>query len=183
MSQDRRQFLTSLSALAAAPLTEAQSTRADTVHALPMANGDQALGPMTGAERRNQCYLVRVDAARAGPEAAVVAHQSNGDEKRYTNRIGNFSKGLPHNSAGEVLPDAYDSLITALKTGRPLAFENIQMGAPSPALQMKMVNPQSGLAYDMEGVDSHQCVQPPAPALASAEAAGELVENYWMALA
>src|SRR4029079_17386568 len=55
-------------------------------------------------------------------------------------------------------------------------------------------NPQSGLAFDLEGTDSHQIfvppiqttnppvALPPAPALASAEIAGEAVELYWMSL-
>ena len=47
---------------------------------------------------------------------------------------------------------------------------------------VKLVNPQAGLAFDMEGLDSHQFRMPPAPALASAERAGEAVESYWMAL-
>ena len=46
-----------------------------------------------------------------------------------------------------------------------------------------MVNPQAGLAFDTEGVDSHQLAQPPAPALDSATRAAEAVELYWMALA
>jgi membrane-associated phospholipid phosphatase len=44
------------------------------------------------------------------------------------------------------------------------------------------VNPQAGLAFDLEGADSHQLAIPPAPAFASAEEAGEIVEDYWMAL-
>ena len=47
-----------------------------------------------------------------------------------------------------------------------------------------------GLAFDLEGTDSHQLAVPstfpnaipPAPALSSAEIAGEAVELYWMAL-
>jgi hypothetical protein len=44
------------------------------------------------------------------------------------------------------------------------------------------VNPQSGYAFDLEGIDSHQLTMPPAPAFASAQEAGEMVELYWMAL-
>src|SRR5206468_515291 len=38
-------------------------------------------------------------------------------------------------------------------------------------------------AFDLEGPDSHALFQPPAPALASGQAAAELAELYWMALA
>jgi hypothetical protein len=45
-----------------------------------------------------------------------------------------------------------------------------------------LVNPQAGLAFDLEGTDSHQLTEPPSPPLASAWRAGEAVEDYWMAL-
>jgi hypothetical protein len=44
------------------------------------------------------------------------------------------------------------------------------------------VNPQAGLTFDMEGMDSHQSAIRPAPEFASVERAGEAVECYWMAL-
>src|SRR5205085_2612609 len=40
----------------------------------------------------------------------------------------------------------------------------------------------SGLAYDLEGADSHATYEPPAPAFGSDEASGEMIELYWMAL-
>ena len=44
------------------------------------------------------------------------------------------------------------------------------------------MDPGSGYAYDLEGTDSHQLGLPPAPAFASAQQAGEMVELYWMSL-
>ena len=44
------------------------------------------------------------------------------------------------------------------------------------------MNPQSAYAFDLEGIDSHQLTMRPAPAFASAEEAGEMVELYWMSL-
>jgi hypothetical protein len=49
--------------------------------------------------------------------------------------------------------------------------------------QRRLVNPQAGLAYDLEGIDSHQVATNPAPAFASADEAAEAVELYWMDLA
>src|SRR5439155_8161270 len=95
-----------------------------------------------------------------------------------SNKIGSYSKALPHNQLGEVDLNAYGALLTALATGRREDFEAIPLG-----LGAKLTNPQSGLAFDLEGPDSHALFQPPAPALASAQAAGELAELYWMALA
>jgi hypothetical protein len=48
---------------------------------------------------------------------------------------------------------------------------------------VKLSGPQGGLAYDLEGTDCGQLTIPPSPKLASAERAGEMVEDYWMALA
>ena len=102
---------------------------------------------------------------------------SNNDEELYPNRIGNYSKGLPHQANGEVVLSAYNSLLTALRTGDPARFEQIPLGG-----SRKLTSPQSGLAYDLQGKDCFSLVQPPPPAFASRENAAEIAENYWMAL-
>jgi hypothetical protein len=142
-----------------------------------------------GSGRREQSYQVRVDAAEYNRELPVPTHPTNGDEDRYPSKIGNYTKGLPHNTFGEVDLAAYQTLLHALDTGRPADFNAIQLGG-----SRRLVNPQSGLAFDLEGTDSHQLfvppnqptdpptALPPAPALASAEIAGEAVELYWMSL-
>jgi hypothetical protein len=48
--------------------------------------------------------------------------------------------------------------------------------------QRKLTNPQSGLAYDLEGPDAAAVTIPPAPTFNSAEMAAEMAEEYWMAL-
>ena len=58
------------------------------------------------AARREAAYQVRYQAAKAHRKKPLVLHTANGDEARYPSRIGNFSKGLPHNSFGEVDGDA-----------------------------------------------------------------------------
>jgi len=142
-----------------------------------------------GSGRRQQSYDIRVDAAEYNRELPVPTHPDNGDEGRYPTKIGNYTKGLPHNDFGEVNLAAYGTLLHALDTGRPADFNAIQLGG-----SRRLVNPQSGLAFDLEGTDSHQLfvpplqatsppvALPPAPALASAEIAGEAVELYWMSL-
>jgi hypothetical protein len=131
----------------------------------------------TAEQRATAAFALRRAVALADRNIPLPVHVSNGDEVRYPNRIGSFSKGLPHSSTGEVDSSAYNSLLTALTTGRPEDFENIAMGGT-----VRLVNPQAGLAFDLEGIDSHQFAQPPAPALASSQRAGEAVECYWMAL-
>lgn len=130
----------------------------------------------TGVSRRHQMYKVRVEAARSHLLEKIPVHLSNGDERRFPSRIGNFSKGLPHDQYGEVDSDAYNALLEALSSGNPADFERIPMGG------VPLVNPQSGLCFDMEGIDSHQTFLPPAPEVASASRAGEAVELYWQAL-
>jgi membrane-associated phospholipid phosphatase len=138
---------------------------------------EEAARAGTGIERRNACWQFRKSAADFNRSRALPAHPDNGDEARYANRLGSYSKALPHNGFGEVLPAAYASLLRAVGSRRPADFDAITMGGAA-----KLTNPQSGLAFDLEGADSHQLVEPPPPALASAEEAGEAAELYWMAL-
>ena len=130
------------------------------------------------SSRRGRSYRIRRRAAIAERKIPTPPQISNGDEARYPTFIGNYSQGLPHNSLGEVVPAAYQALLTACESGSPSDFANIPLGGNT-----KFTDPQGGLAYDLEGTDSGQLTVPPAPKLASAERAGEAVEDYWMALA
>lgn len=130
-------------------------------------------------QRANKCYNLRVDAAHANLNAIsmYLTRDNNGDELQYSNRIGSYSKGLPHQSNGEVVPSAYNALLNAIKTGTPALFEQIPMGG-----DRKLTNPQSGLAFDMEGADAFSFVQKAPPAFSTKEIAAEIAENYWMAI-
>ena len=134
------------------------------------------------ATRADTAYTIRVKAATYQHDLPLVAQTTNGDEALYPNRIASYSKGLAHNARGEVNLAAYNTYLNALNTGKPSDFEAIPLGCSTPSFRRKLVNPQSGLAYEMEGADPQHMTQPPAPAFASAEEAGEIVENYWMAL-
>ncbi len=133
-------------------------------------------------QRQHEAYRIRVDAAQFERDAPQPDHPNNGDEQNYPNFIGNFSKGLPHNGRGEVDPIAYAALLAAMDTGRQSDIETVPMGSTDPARQMKFVNPCSGACFDLQGADSHHLQIPAAPSVASAEAAGEMVELYWHAL-
>lgn len=128
--------------------------------------------------RRARSYRIRVGAASDERDIPPPRQINNGDERRYDNFIGSYSQGLPHNSVGEVDPAAYQALLKAVHTGKSSDFANVPLGGT-----VKLANPQGGLAFDLEGTDSGQLTIPPSPALASAERAGEMVEDYWMALA
>jgi hypothetical protein len=130
-------------------------------------------------QRANACAKLRRDAANEGLQATPqnLQHPNNNDENLYPNKLGSYSKGLPHNDDGTVVLSAYETLLKAINSGSPADFDAIPMGGAR-----LLTNPQSGLAFDMEGPDAHALVQPPAPAFASRAQAAEISENYWMAL-
>src|SRR6266849_5617914 len=138
-----------------------------------------AATPSGSNRRANDCAKLRRDAAQAGLQNTPqnLQHPPNSDESLYANKIANYSKGLPHNNDGTVVLSAYEALVQALNNGRAADFNAIPLGG-----NRRLTNPQAGLAFDMEGPDSHALVQPPAPAFASREQAAEISENYWMAL-
>ncbi|MFN8487212.1 MAG: vanadium-dependent haloperoxidase [Caldilineaceae bacterium] len=125
--------------------------------------------------RTDMAYRLRLQAAQRLQQHVTVTHPTNGDEARYPARIGNFSKGLPHNALGEVDPDAYQALVNALLGRR--SCETIPLGG-----KVKLANPQAAFAFQLEGMDTHNLTLPPAPTFASAEIAAEMVELYWQAL-
>ena len=133
--------------------------------------------PSPGSQRADESFRRRVEAAKAEHDVPIPLHPTNNDEQLYGNRIGNYSKGLPHNSIGEVDPTAYQALLCACESGAPAEWNAVPLGGSRP-----LTNPQSGLAFEMEGTDSEQLTIPPAPGMASAQRAGEMVEDYWMAL-
>src|SRR5438105_578186 len=98
------------------------------------------VNPLTDNRRRAKCFRTRRQAAEFEHHLTTVAHPSNGEEDLYANKIANFSKGLPHNSLGEVDLAAYNLFIAALTSGNPADFEAIPLG-----LGRKLTNPQSGL--------------------------------------
>jgi len=168
---NRRRFLKKVGG-AAAGMWAAQTLAISSATGAELAHAEEQ-----EPERSKRAFLLRGNAALQDRNAGYPSHPTNGDELRYGNRIGNYSKGLPHNSIGEVNPAAYSSLLQAVNSGAAQDFEAIIVGGSTP-----LVDPQAGLAFDMEGLDSHQFVQGPPPALASAQRAGEAVEDYWMAL-
>ncbi|HXR98452.1 MAG TPA: hypothetical protein VN709_11485 [Terriglobales bacterium] len=129
-------------------------------------------------DRASDALALRTRAAEEEYRVAAVVARTNGDEARYPNFIGNFSKGLPHNGVGEVSPVAYLGLLAAIFAGNAAGFEDILLGG-----NQKLVNPLAGVAFDLEGIDIQKLATPPPAPLDSAARAAEMVELYWMALA
>ncbi|MCT4620317.1 MAG: vanadium-dependent haloperoxidase [Marinisporobacter sp.] len=135
------------------------------------------IGPLTARQRREKAFQIRQNAALFQKNMPVPSHPCNGDEELYPNKIGNFSKSLPHNKLGEVSINAYKVFIKALMTGNPDTFEDIPLGGV-----VKLANPQASYAFDLVGPDSHHLNTIVPPSFSSAWLASEMAEDYWSAL-
>lgn len=177
-SPDRRHFMSQLGGAAAATVTAgAVGIPAFLTPGTAQAASRQSPLAASGT-RASKAYNIREAAARYQFNQPAVTHPVNGDETLYADKLATYSKGLPHDQYGIVDINAFNSLKNALNSGLPADFEAIQITPGG----RKLTNPQAGLAFDLEGADSHALTMRAAPAFASAENAGEIVENYWMAL-
>jgi hypothetical protein len=139
---------------------------------------DAAIVPYRANQRTNTSYDIRAGAA--SDERIDVGEQpDNGDSERFTDFSGNYTKALLHDALGVPNHASVQSLINALESGRFADFENMIMGTPGGGGNSKENGPQGALAFDLEGLDSHATVIPPAPSVASAQTAAEAVEHYW----
>jgi hypothetical protein len=162
-SPNRRKFLSAIGgATGAAVVSNALALPAFVTLSEQTSYADE-IGPLQGQARVNRSEALRQRVAEMESNIPIPPHQDNGDEARYPNKIGNYSKNLRHDPhTGEVDPEAYEALIAALSSGRFADFEalatNGYFGCPDPAQQRRLVDPGSGYAYDLEGTDSHQPV-------------------------
>lgn len=176
-TSSRRSFLKGLgyaaASVASLPLVSGALSK---VHAADFYYGST---PSTNVlTRKSKSLSLRQFAASIQYGLRIPTQTPNQDEFIYKGRIANFSKGLPHNSLGEVDGVAYDRLLTAISSGRHSDYEAIPMGG-----SVKLANPQAALAYQLEGGDSHSYAAPQFSPFASEQLAGEMVEMYWHALA
>jgi hypothetical protein len=132
--------------------------------------------PLDAAFKR-RAFEVRAACASNNEKIAIAPHPTNGDEERYSNKIGSDSRGLPHDKRGEVEPAAWQALYAACQSGDPADFEKIPLGGTR-----KLVNPLGTQAVSLSGISPTQIAIPPAPALGTAERGGEAVEVYWQSL-
>lgn len=168
----RREFLANLRTAA----TVAAASGALSFGASTAAKADVFSHPSSQL-RAQQSFSVRLQAATSEKLVPIPQQTPNQDEQLYSNFVGNYSKGLPHNSIGEVNASAYRAYLNAVNSGTWNAFEQIPLGGNTP-----LVNPLAGVAFDLEGTDSHQLAIPAAFPVASRARADEMVELYWQAL-
>jgi hypothetical protein len=179
-SGSRRKFLGNISGVAAAAVT------AGTIGLEPLLGGKQSVAdasvvPYGSEGREDKSFRYRVSTANA--EKIDVGQQpDNGDAARFTDFSGSYSKVSLHDTLGVPNAASWLSLKHALKSGKFEDFEAIIVGTPGGGANSKHNGPQGALAFDLEGLDSHATVLPPAPSVTSNITAAEAVEHYWGAL-
>lgn len=176
---DRRHFLGGIGGAAAALTTGAL--------AAPPASGrpntgsaEIALPSGVTQSRVIEAFNLRVSEAVQDALIPAAKNVNNGDDARYADKGGTYTKGLPHDGFGRVTPAGYASFKTALNSGRFSDFEHILMGGTR-----TLNGPQAGLMFDLAMLDGAQFGQPevpPAPPIASDQSATELLEHYWGSL-
>jgi hypothetical protein len=180
LSRSRRKFLGNVSGVAVAAVT------AGAIGLEPLLGGkesvaDASVVPYSSEGREDKSFNYRVRTANA--ERINSGQQpDNGDATRFTDFSGSYSKASLHDALGVPNAASWLSLKHALKTGEFEDFENIIVGTPGGGPNSKHNGPQSALALDLEGLDSHATVIPPAPSVTSNITAAEAVEHYWAAV-
>jgi hypothetical protein len=154
---------------------------AEPLLASPPASVTPSGGMADVMNRANAAYNYRMSMAH-DEKINVGVQAGNGDDARFTDFSGNFSKALLHDALGIPNTAACLSLRRAMTTGKKVDFDSIIIGTPGGGGNSKLNGPQVALAFDLQGVDSHATVIPPAPSVASAQTAAEAVEHYWGAL-
>ena len=180
LSASRRKFLGNVSGVAVAAVT------AGAIGLEPLLGGkesvaDASVVPYGSEGRVDKSFNYRLSTARV--EKIDVGQQpDNGDATRFTDFSGSYSKASLHDALGVPNAASWLSLKSALKSGKFEDFEDIIVGTPGGGPNSKHNGPQGALALDLEGLDSHATVVPPAPSVTSNITAAEAVEHYWGAL-
>lgn len=130
------------------------------------------------AARQTDSFNVRIQAAQNEYNLVPPPHVNNGDEILYPSYIAQFSKGLQHDALGNPVISSYNSLLNAVNTGLPEAYDSIVLGGAAG----KMVDPQAGVCFTLQGADTAALAVPSAAPFASDDLAGQEVEAYWAAL-
>jgi hypothetical protein len=134
-------------------------------------------GSPATSNRVFRSYALRTGTAADDAFIPAPPQPDNGDEARYHDKCGTYTKCVKQAGIGRVDLAAYKTFRKALDSGDPADFATIQLGGTR-----TLNGPQGGLAFDLEGLDSGQFASPPAPALASETYGTELVEMYWASL-
>jgi hypothetical protein len=184
----RRRFLGQVGAALAGGAVFGRSA----IAAAQSENSANPPAPPSGSDhsRVEDAKQIRYRCANNEAHIKVPPHTTNGDEQRYHDKSGTYSKGLLQDGIGLVNLAAFQSLKHAIDTGRFQDFENIIIGGTR-----TQNGALGGISFALEGCDGvqlgnapcpdnqiSQIVVPPAPAAASAAYGTELIELYWASL-
>lgn len=178
LGRSRRSFLKSAASAAAI---------AAVVPLEPLIGGKESeaeasVASYSAPNRANDCFNVRKTAA-INEKIDIGVLPDNGDNALFSDHSGNWSKCLQHDDLGIVNQNSWDSFINALSSGNFEDFQNIVVGNPGGGGFTGTLNgPETGYAFDLQGLDSHATSIPPAPSVTSAQTAMEEVELYWGAM-
>jgi membrane-associated phospholipid phosphatase len=180
---NRRKFLGQVGAAATFAAGALASPSVSSAQAVgSSSNSPGGVARLAGVTNRRVIEAMELRVAEAMADARVLAatNVNNGDEARYADKGGTYTKGLLHDNFGRVDLRAYQTFKTALNSGEFSDFQNIIMGGTR-----TLNGPQGGLAFCLVALDNAQFGQPqvpPAPATASDQNATELLEHYWASL-
>lgn len=186
----RRRFLGTVGAALAGGAVLGKIPQAAAQSLNPRIGDGVAIPDGVNSERAREAFQIRVDAAAKEAIVPIPPHTTNGDEDRYTDKSGTYSKALLQDGIGLVNKEAYKSFRAAINAGTFAAFETIIPGGTR-----TQNGPLGGRAFPLEGTDDgqfgnatspqnqiNQVVVPPAPKLAGPTYGTELVEMYWASL-
>src|SRR5260370_27775348 len=179
-SESRRKFLGGVSGIAAAAATVG-AIGLEPIFGGKESAAEASVVPYNSETREDASLSYRTTTANA-EHIDVGVQPDTGDATTFTDFSGNYSKALEHDGLGVPNLASYLSFKHALTTGQFSDFESIIVGTPGGGPNSKENGPQVAFAFDLEGLDSHATVVPPAPSVTSAETAAEEVEHYWAAL-
>ena len=174
-SFDRRSFLTRVGCSAAVAATVG----------MPGFEGAAADASLSGlqsdpgaANRRRAAFAMRRDmatVARIAPAQSIQLTVTSGETEKGTRTSPTTPRDCRRHTGASIARLVRDTP-AAISSGGPEDFEAISLG-----LGRELENPQEGVAFDLEGADSHHLHEPPPPAL-QRRAGGRNRELYWMAL-
>lgn len=182
VSPGRRKFLGTVTAATVATSTLGVASLLETkaIDAGPLAPNPDGTGltcgGLTPTQRADRARDIRITAAMRARQIGLIVHPNNGDEASLPNFIGSYTKAMPHNALGEVVPGAFQALCTAMASGAQADFNAIPRGG-----SRKFTNAQGGLAFDLESRDAANTFLRTAPKFSGPEEAAEMAELYWMA--
>src|SRR3954467_8219388 len=78
--------------------------------------------------RVRQSFALRLEVATRDALIPVPPHTTNGDEARYPDKSGTYTKGVLQNGIGLVNPSAFQTLRHAIDTGTFADFESVILG-------------------------------------------------------